>query len=201
MYISYKHNFIFIHIPKTGGSSITKFLVSELGESDIKRKNGHHLELRSFKRRIKDNTFKFCFVRNPWDTQVSWFFNSKKQFEQQSKAILSLPERVNIFKTYKNDREAFKKFITMSSISIDKHLKKGYKYNYVGRFERLEQDFKAILKLISINTTQRLPKVNSTKHNHYSYYYNNDTELIELVRKRNSKTINMFNYKFEDLEC
>ncbi|WP_417310468.1 sulfotransferase family 2 domain-containing protein [Devosia sp.] len=35
MIISHKHKFIFLHIPKTGGSSVTSYLASQLGPSDI----------------------------------------------------------------------------------------------------------------------------------------------------------------------
>ena len=61
----------FVHIPKCAGTTITRLL-------DFKSKSVEHRTLRAYtnKRGYEDmNTlFKFCFVRNPWDRLVSWYY-------------------------------------------------------------------------------------------------------------------------------
>ena len=79
--VSRKLNFIFIHIPKTAGSSIgdpsyKKFrkgsLIQYLGDEDEAHQG--HIKAIELKEKLKEpwsDFFKFCFVRNPWDS--AWF--------------------------------------------------------------------------------------------------------------------------------
>jgi hypothetical protein len=86
--ISHKHRFIFIHIPKTAGTSIEEALRDEScqllpGEWDYRRAPHaplNHLTLQEVAdcgiltpAQLK-SYFKFCFVRNPWDRLVSEIF-------------------------------------------------------------------------------------------------------------------------------
>ena len=59
---------LFIHIPKTAGTSICKaFGVFTRGHASIKK----------FPANIRHHYFKFCFVRNPYDRLVSSYFYLK----------------------------------------------------------------------------------------------------------------------------
>src|SRR5215813_14048351 len=88
--ISHKHKFIFVHIPKTAGTSIEEALRDETcqllrNEWDHTRAPHaplNHLTLRELAdchiltpAQLK-SYFKFCFVRNPWDRLVSEIFYS-----------------------------------------------------------------------------------------------------------------------------
>tara|TARA_A100000164_G_scaffold339938_1_gene335377 strand:- start:228 stop:815 length:588 start_codon:yes stop_codon:yes gene_type:complete len=70
--ISDKHKIIFIHIPRTSGTSIEsafKFNMDKVG--------GKHLKASEIKRNIGNdkwnNYFKFSIVRNPWERFVSMY--------------------------------------------------------------------------------------------------------------------------------
>ena len=71
--INKENNFVFIHVPKTGGVSIRKSLFDQ----DI----GPHttaLDQRIYMGKKKYNDFSvIAFVRNPWDRLVSAFFYLK----------------------------------------------------------------------------------------------------------------------------
>ena len=61
------HRAIFIHIPKTAGSSVAQALFG--GSRHVPYFEYERINPRKFKR-----FFKFSFVRNPWDRLVSTFF-------------------------------------------------------------------------------------------------------------------------------
>lgn len=109
MIISKKHNFIFIHIHKTGGESIVAALEPDLGENDWTTSSGARAwlqthsrsQFRSFRTLRKhsracavrnvvpaslwDNYFKFAFVRHPVDRAISMYdFTSRMIGERES---------------------------------------------------------------------------------------------------------------------
>jgi len=102
MPISYKHKFKFIHIPKTGGSSIEKIF-------DLQHKNnlfqprftnqfeGCYFAPQHFTHALIDhfkpegkNYFSFTIVRNPYNRIVSEYFYINKNFE--NKLIMDFSE-------------------------------------------------------------------------------------------------------------
>ena len=73
MYIDHNKKIVFIHIPRTGGSTIK----DALGLYDkIYKKGLHHLSAVDIPDVCKDY-FKFAFVRNHWDRFVSLYFYNK----------------------------------------------------------------------------------------------------------------------------
>mgnify|MGYP001473697687 CR=1 FL=1 len=62
-------------------------------------------------------------------------------------------------------------------------------YVYIGRYENLDYELDVVF-----NT--KVNKENTTKHNHYSFYY--DDESIKKVRELSSKDIETYNYSCEE---
>lgn len=93
MIISNKRNFVFVHIPKTGGTSLTLALEGRATADDIligdtpKAQRRHkrqqvlqapgrlwkHSRLRDVAGLYPDDAFIFTLVRNPWDRLVSYY--------------------------------------------------------------------------------------------------------------------------------
>lgn len=77
--------------------------------------------------------------------------------------------------------------------------------DFIGRFENLQSDFNYICDQIGISRIL-LPKLNTKEgwdkgdnsNNRDLFYYRNfyNTESIELIKKRYTKDIELFNYKF-----
>jgi chondroitin 4-sulfotransferase 11 len=71
---SAKHQFLFAHISRTGGTSLSDCLRAHC--PDARGFGTQHIDLASVRAKLGpafEPTFKFAFVRNPWDRMVSWY--------------------------------------------------------------------------------------------------------------------------------
>ena len=198
---------VFIHVPKTGGSSVSAALEpwcppQERGRlSAWLRPLGLPRNYRRFKFRRHDplalverimpaqrfsQFFKFAFVRNPWDRLVSEY-----------NSVLRLPDhrrhrRVRAlggFKAYLH-HEAPSVLASQRRLLVDSSGRIGA--DFVGRFERLEQDFASVCERLGIDAA--LPHLNRHEHDDYRSYY--DDESRELVRAQWSEDVVAFDYEF-----
>ncbi len=95
MIVSHRHKFIFVHLHKCAGTSITRALIPYLGRNDLvfgctpkfeklsnKSRSQGGLYKHSTAREIREyvgeprwnDYFKFSFVRNPWDLTLSKYY-------------------------------------------------------------------------------------------------------------------------------
>jgi len=224
MIISHKHKFIFIHIPKCAGSSISTSLREYYGyDSPEKLRNAdlndfamfkidsiygnadylnQHSKYKDIKEYFDNNNFnindyfKFAFVRNPWDLQVSKFKYLKRLYKENKHTYIEWVK--------KNGNLSFKEFLMqsddpqlnyLSEKHIDSQTPKQNKVlvDFIGKHETLQLDFNTICDKIGI-PRQELPHENKTEHKHYTKYY--DDETREIVAKKFAKDIEYFGYKF-----
>jgi hypothetical protein len=208
MLISKNHNFIFIHIYKNAGTSITKALMPfaankmQCNISKLLRKIGispyfdpqpyhGHINASELASKIgceKFNSyFSFAFVRNPWDWQVSLYtFMLKDNQHYQHKLAKSFLDFNEYIEWRCANEVKYQKDFVLSEegeLLVD----------FIGKYENLEEDFKKICRQIGISAS--LPKFNVSKTRPYQEYYNNKS--IEHVRKTFEPDIRMFNYTFE----
>ena len=215
MVISYTRRFIFIHIYKVAGSSITDALapyahspqMTLLGRVGRRAGLGTKLILPRYKARefdkhiraaelqaalpscVYDSFYKFAFVRNPWDWQVSLYSymirEDRPRHEQRE-----LVKKLSGFEEYLEWR-----------IANDLKLQKGFLYDergrllvdFVGRFERIEADLRTVCARLGIRA--RLPHVNATSHRDYRTYYTPRTR--KLVEENWREDVELFRYNFE----
>ena len=186
--ISHKHKFIFVHISKTGGSSIERALNPDIkldssprtkntGNTVLKEKHWYVDRYQQEYKKQFDEYFKFTIVRNPWDREVSrWKWRGLALNENHS------------FK--KHLEHAFVDNYSQWICNNDQYL-----MDYIGRFENLQQDFNIICDKIGVEHKQ-LPHANKTNHEHYTEYY--DDETRDIVARRYAKDIEYFGYMFDD---
>ena len=136
---------------------------------------------------VWNNYFKFGFVRNPWDWQVSMYhfmLQNKKHFQHD----------------FMKNMKDFEKDIIWR-VNKDKHLQKEFFYDdkgnclvdFIGKFEDLEKDFNKICKKIGVKV--ELPFLNKSKRKKdYRKYYNEYTK--KLIAEHFKEDIKIFKYKF-----
>jgi hypothetical protein len=179
---------IFIHINKTGGTSIGKAL-------GLREKQ--HLTVQEVRDRVGiqnwDSSYTIAFVRNPWDRVSSSYryrlkvrknntnnieidFKSwvKKVFQERDPRYYDYPKMLMPQTNWLKDE--------LGDINID----------FIGRFETIEEDFEALCKKLGVQLD--LPHLNKTKQVPYQDYY--DKETMEIVADYFSEDIETFGYSF-----
>ena len=209
MLISRQKKFIFIHIYKNAGSSIREALISHASPKwqrfitkVLKRLKlpatiiDHqplpaHVNASEVIKFIGEDEFKkyfsFAIVRNPWDWQVSLYKFMQKTQEHHQHHII-------------NEFKSFEEYIHWRC-EEDVQFQKDFIYsnrgellvNYVGRFERIDEEFNNICNIIGISET--LPKINVSNTIPYQTYYNANTK--QMIQKTFEPDISLFKYSFE----
>ena len=200
MIVSSSKNFIFIHIPKTGGTSIRscleqystvsvyKGLVVGSKQTNFKLvKHATGLMVRNnIPKGIWDNSFKFAFVRNPWSWLVSGYFYARDHAANRKKRMICKGS----FENYLNWCLSMDKYDQMNFIT-DNH--NNVILDYVGTTDKISKDFDTICKRLGI-ASSGLPRLNSTKRRNYRKFYTKETKL--LVQKRFYRQIKLFKHRF-----
>jgi hypothetical protein len=209
--ISHKKKFIFVHVYKTGGTSIREalkpycFNLEERlawrmqkiwGLSRLVKKNWRfHLPASELIRRMGetkfDSYFSFAFVRNPWDWQVSLYsFMLKNKHHFQHKLVKGFRGFAEYIEWRCREEVRFQKDFVFS--------KDGRQLvDFIGRFETLEADFGHVCAQIGIKVT--LPRLNESGHRPYQELYTPETQ--EMVRRAFEPDIKLFNYEFNAISA
>ncbi len=194
--ISHKLKFIFIHIPKTSGNSLSLFLKDFIDNkvihrsSNMGRKQGisiisektnkdiKHMDITYYKNtygeKINDY-FKFTIVRNPYDRMLSFYFWSKGKNNQ------------------KFNRNEFIKFIRNNKSFQHKYIDNTF---HIIRFENLINELKNIECLKEIVNFNNYPTLNASSNSKRNYNEIYDKELKDLVFNKYKKDFELFGYKY-----
>ncbi len=183
------YHFLFVHIQKTAGTSITQALVGLAGSQFIAPP---HLRLRDIRLKSASRPLIFTVVRNPWERMVSWYemMLRKGMHNDFSRHLLRGAgpgnERVD-FSTYIRRTDVIRESDVSElastllgreseSIIIGNHYLKSLGFNqldYISdaegrvccdrvlRFERLEEDWKELCGVLKLPGALELPRENA----------------------------------------
>lgn len=217
VHISLKHKYIYVETPKVCCSTLKTRLISAELEQDIRYKEFEQIHNREFSpllnpKQVFDfpkltqskDYFKFCFVRSPFSKLLSCYLDKicKQHDPRRKKICLQLGRS-----TESKEQVSYEDFISCicdQPVSLmDPHWRTQYyqtlqntiKYDYIGKFESFEQDYKNITELIGLKATEA--KHNELRHatsacNQLNKYYNKNT--IEMIVKKFQIDFEYFNY-------
>ena len=171
MPVSHKYQIIFVHIPKTGGSSIERALgiygVNNSGNNlqvneDMLFGQGlQHLTMSKISLRmghdICDRYFKFAFVRNPWDRALSEYCWRRTWDKKVLKLSFTEFIKDELSNNLKNPhyRPQIEFIVGDPELKSDRVLL----VDYVGRFENLRADFQHVVERCQLGNIE-LPYLN-----------------------------------------
>ena len=219
MLISYSKNFLFVHIAKTGGTSVRAALrghrwggwytlpLAMASMASQMTRPRHKLGLK-FPRHAKavaalemlptevyQGFFKFTIVRNPWDLQVSSYHHIQREKPEVLRGVKSFED----FLRLKFDPEREYDFMLDISAELQHEylvdLQGNVIVDFIGRYENLQNDFGAICQRIGI-AAPALPHLRQAgDRRDYRTYYSD--ELVELVGNHYRKDLALLNYTFD----
>lgn len=186
--INYKDKWGFIHIPKTGGSTIETII----SDSNTKRFL-NHVPIKYYP---KQNYFYFSFVRNPYTRLLSSYFSNfryNKYFD------------LDFFDYIKRESDDWTKppiptqsyYITNGECEIKK-------VSYIGKYENLLNDINKLLIYLNKPVVNNILHINRNPTLYYrqqkeniDYYINfyTDKILLEFINRVYNIDFEKFNYK------
>lgn len=203
-------NSIFVHVPKTGGTSIEALMgegksgyslgyQSDFDIHDILLSAWRYMPDEDFNRR-----YKFGFVRNPFDREVSNYF-WHTQVNVETVKEISFADWVewrynmadNVPLSWFPDKQQFyyhKGFAKAPQVGYFVNSYGDFISDFIGRYETLHDDWAKVCDIIGGN--KNLPHYyKSDRKKDYRLYYTD--KLVDIVGRAHQLDLIAFNYDFE----
>jgi hypothetical protein len=217
--VSHELRCVFVHVPKTGGTSIEcalglrgrsrredrRALYGRI-ESDVLKQRGfvsgylQHLTAADLRALAPAGSFSgyfsFAIVRNPWDRLVSSFVNKDPHLSRQARAVGVELEGLE-----------FEDYVDATGELRHAHLQPQWEYlmdsdgkrlvDFVGRFESLQDSFREICRRLGIR--RQLPHAKKSQRRESSDFRDYYTEAArKAVGERYARDIALFGYEFRE---
>ncbi len=190
--IFHSHRCIYIHVPKTGGTSIARSFGMSMDHLDCRMMNHAHDDMSSL-----PDYFRFATVRNPFDRFVSgWKYCGFTKRRSLMDVLTNLPARQSIIDTTNTESEDFAyHHITVTQKARLFDLSGKLAANFLVRYEDLQFDFNRVCDIIG-KPRCVLPQENTTQHSSYQQYFDSNREARELAEKYFQGDLESFGYHY-----
>lgn len=218
MLLSYRHRFLFVHIAKTGGTSIRAALrryrwgwpysvplgiCSLMSQATRPRhvlgiKFPRHAKAVAAKEMLPtdfyDSLFKFTVVRNPWDLQVSSFHHLKREHPD---LVAEIPDFSTFIRAKFDPQRPYNFLLDISREQQWEYVSdvNGARIvDFIARYETLAEDYRTICERIGIDPPALPHHRRAGDRTHYRSYY--DDALREIVGNHYARDVELFGYDF-----
>ena len=192
MLFSNKHRILFIHVSRTGWTTIRELLRASMPDSEEGLRNkqlSQHATANEIAAAFGtgfDAYFRFAFVRNPWDRLWSWYSMRRSatgDTRMTFDAFLDLwiPPHGSLVLSSQTDSLCS----PSGELLVDT----------LGRYENFAFDLKAIFKRAELPLPLEIPCLNSSGAGHYSrFYWSYGRHLVERAYQADLEN---FDYRYE----
>lgn len=195
MIIDRKNNFVFVHVPKTGGTAFRTFIeyykIFNKDNTAVLNLNPCHITiLNAYKnypelKNELDQFYKFGFVRNPYSRFLSAFLHAtktvfkydKKKFEDLGVDGLQKYLKEEYIKKYFVQGEKFYEILKVPQYRFLCDANDNILVNKVCRFENYKNEIIDVLNFLNMNVDNSI-KVNGIQRKNENYTFSFDKELI-----------------------
>lgn len=196
-------HFVFTHIPKTGGNFVRQILEDYAPATwELQKLEDHasHEQIPATHRELP----RLAMARNPFSWHVSWFHFQQKNphdFFQEISQGGTLDFGAAMRRAYTGDGRLANSAGALTQTLLEM-LGQGLGGANIGMMEDMRKE---LLRLFAECTEvprsmeeaiMKMPRQNTTQHNHYSTYY--DQELRDIVRTKDAPVFDFFGYEWED---
>jgi hypothetical protein len=206
MIISHTYRYLFVELPQTGSTAVSSELRANYDGTAILRKHATYHDFLKVASPREKNYFVFSGIRNPLDQAVSLYFKLKSDHRQKfsTKRVLTKQRRLSNYLAmvsfnYIRESDAdfptyFRRFYRLpyNDWSSMSHRK----FDFLIRYEHLQDDFSRLLELLGIEQVRPLPVVNKTsgKGRDFDSYYTPD--IIPHARRVFGPYMEQWGYDF-----
>ncbi len=199
----FSNDLLFLHVPKTGGVSISTYLLETLprpvhyvrpqafrdfrGAGFVHIEGEGHYSIEDADRILREHGFRFeafpvvlAVIRNPYDWAVSHYAYGRRPN--------AAPHRIGPLELLARERD-FRDFLLEAANRPElKFMAQSYSYIHradrvpanlkVLRYEHFAEEVKTALDAIGIRGDAEMPWLNQSEHGDYVSYYDEETEAV-----------------------
>jgi Sulfotransferase family len=211
MRVSDARRVVFVHIPKTGGSTIDWMFDNEVPDSRRVKGSRRHWTYRRIVKKEPEiaDYWSVGFVRNPWARMVSWWAMGNDVHARAAagrrRALHNLQRRPDVWEPFARYQDDFRAFVLDGTRTVERFgrpqlhwltLRDGRTTDFIGRVETFLADVNTVRERLGLEPEPEQPRRNPSRHGHYSDYY--DDETRQRVAEVFARDIDAFGYSFED---
>lgn len=208
MVINDNYRFIFVHVPKAAGTSISEMLRSHRGNnrrwlarqtkhetlSELERRWKRRAPWDLLLRRSPRGYFRFAFVRNPWDRLSSFYcYLQEKRPRREIAGVRSFRHFLDLADSGEPWINGLHSMRPQVDFLVNRRGELAM--DYLGHFEHLREDLAEVCGLLGFSPD--LPHRNRSSHSDRDYRADYDDELVQRVAKRFAVDIELFGYRFD----
>jgi hypothetical protein len=199
-------NLNFLHIPKTGGSSVHAWLIKHHGPKTQSWSFNKHPKLSVFTEGYGP-AFTFTVVRNPWDRFVSMYHWAQTVKRDNGRNLFNITNKKflenNNFDA--DNMPSFEWVVDNMDSIVNAEGATGLiarnqsthwmdaPVDYIVKFETINEDMKVVMDMVGVSGTI-IPHTNKTVRKDYREYYTDRTR--DVIAKVFEADIERFKYQF-----